>query len=71
MCEGFSKHIVEENTKRSKSQMSSNLIEKIVKEAVDLGELQEIIPSTMGEPLLYKNFDVFIDLCKKITLNSI
>ena len=44
--------------------MPFELIEKTVAEAVKFG-LMEIIPSTMGEPLLYKDFEKIIDLCKK------
>ena len=68
MCEGFSKKGSKPENNSPKIQMSSNLVEKVVQEGVSLGELKEIIPSTMGEPLLYDEFDVFISLCKQNNL---
>jgi len=38
--------------------MDPRIVEQVVAETAPLG-LKEIIPSTMGEPLLYKHFDVF------------
>ncbi|MHA1221775.1 MAG: radical SAM protein [Candidatus Heimdallarchaeaceae archaeon] len=49
-------------------RMPSSLIRKVVEEANELGELREIIPSTMGEPLLYKEFDVFVELCEEFEI---
>ena len=71
MCEGFSRKDAKPDSNSPKIQMSSNLIKKVVQEGVSLGELNEIIPSTMGEPLLYNQFDVFINLCEqhKLKLN--
>ena len=66
MCECFSpysdakKKRVEKGEK--KKSMDVNLIRKILKESVGT-PLKEIIPSTMGEPLLYKDFDEIIELC--------
>lgn len=50
--------------------MPIDLIRRVVRDAVPCG-LREIIPSTMGEPLLYKDFDSIIDLCyeQKVLLN--
>lgn len=42
--------------------MPLELIRRIVAEAAPLG-LKEIIPSTMGEPLLYEHFDEILQLC--------
>jgi MoaA/NifB/PqqE/SkfB family radical SAM enzyme len=42
--------------------MDISMIRKVVQEAAGRG-LREIIPSTMGEPLVYKHFDQIIDLC--------
>lgn len=42
--------------------MPFDLIRRVVKDAVPHG-LREIIPSTMGEPLLYENFDDILELC--------
>lgn len=39
----------------------------IFKQAKELG-VSEIIPSTMGEPLLYKHFDKIINLCKEFDI---
>jgi MoaA/NifB/PqqE/SkfB family radical SAM enzyme len=43
--------------------MSFDLLARIVAEAAPRG-LTEIIPSTMGEPLLYDGFDGILDLCR-------
>jgi MoaA/NifB/PqqE/SkfB family radical SAM enzyme len=48
--------------------MSKSLLEKTVREAAAMG-IREIIPSTMGEPLLYPYFDVFLDLCHELKLS--
>ena len=45
-----------------KRRMKIELIEKILREAEGT-PLGEIIPSTMGEPLLYKDFEKIIQLC--------
>ena len=45
-------------------RMPSYWIAGIFKEASELG-VKEIIPSTMGEPLLYKDIDLFFELAKK------
>ena len=74
MCEEHSpyreKQRKEKGEKKTKRIMSIDLIEKVVSEAVPLG-LREIIPSTMGEPLLYRHFDRIIELCHEygLTLN--
>jgi glycosyltransferase involved in cell wall biosynthesis/MoaA/NifB/PqqE/SkfB family radical SAM enzyme len=47
---------------RPKRRMDVAMIRRVVEEAAGRG-LREIIPSTMGEPLLYKDFDQIIDLC--------
>jgi MoaA/NifB/PqqE/SkfB family radical SAM enzyme len=43
--------------------MDIALIRKVIEEQAPLG-LKEIIPSTMGEPLLYEDFDEIIQLCR-------
>lgn len=48
-------------------RMPSAWLEPIFREAAQLG-VREIIPSTMGEPLLYKDFDQILDLCKKYNI---
>jgi len=45
-------------------RMPSSWIDTIFQEAKELG-VEEIIPSTMGEPLLYKGIDKFFQLAKK------
>ncbi|MDI7267218.1 MAG: glycosyltransferase [Myxococcota bacterium] len=40
------------------------LVRRVVAEAAPHG-LREVIPSTMGEPLLYERFDDFIELCRE------
>jgi MoaA/NifB/PqqE/SkfB family radical SAM enzyme len=44
--------------------MEIALLRKILEESKGT-PLREIIPSTMGEPLLYKDFDQIIELCKE------
>ena len=43
--------------------MALELLNKAVSEAAALGNLREIIPSTMGEPLLYEHFEEILALC--------
>ena len=45
-------------------RMPAEWIEKIFTQAKQLG-VQEIIPSTMGEPLLYRHINLFFELAKK------
>ncbi len=47
--------------------MDFRIIEEVIEDAVDFG-LKEIIPSTMGEPLLYKKFNDLINLIKRYNL---
>ena len=68
MCERYDILRNQKNAEIKKRRMSPLLIEEVVKQGVQMGELKEIIPSTMGEPLLYKYFDVFINLCKDYNL---
>ena len=69
MCERYDNLKNKKNVKTKKRRMSPLLIEKIVEQGFQMGELKEIIPSTMGEPLLYSYFDTFIKLCKVYDLN--
>lgn len=66
MCEEhspFSKFIREKlNGKRRR--MPKEWLESIFQQAKALG-VKEIIPSTMGEPLLYKHFVYIVELCYK------
>lgn len=47
--------------------MPLDMIERVVAEAAPRG-LKEIIPSTMGEPLLYEQFEEIIELCHRYNL---
>lgn len=47
--------------------MDADLLERVVREAAAMG-VREVIPSTMGEPLLYPHFDTFLDLCSELGL---
>ena len=68
MCENFSPYT--KKTLAKPRRMEYEIIETAVNDAIPLG-LKEIIPSTMGEPLLYAEFEKIIHLCqqKKIKLN--
>ena len=71
MCECFSPYsnVKEEKIKKNIKPkiMPIATIRKIIQEAVDT-PLREIIPSTMGEPLMYKHFDEIINLCHEFGL---
>lgn len=68
MCEEHSPHSTLQNTRRAEGRprrvMPFEIIEKVVAEAAPRG-LREIIPSTMGEPLLYDRFEDILDLCRR------
>ena len=69
MCEEHSKYSdfkqrLFEKTGIKRRLMPESWLENIFKEAKELG-VKEIIPSTMGEPLLYKHFERILELCKK------
>lgn len=74
MCEHHSAYSnVEKNrilANKPKERMSIELIRRVLEDTRD-SRLREIIPSTMGEPLLFKDFEQIIALCKefKIKLN--
>lgn len=66
MCEDHSPYSTTQReriqARISKRRMPIELIHKIIAEAKSMG-LQEIIPSTMGEPLLYKDFTEILAIC--------
>lgn len=68
MCEEHSPHSPLQIRRRSEGRprrvMPFELIERVVAEAAPHG-LREIIPSTMGEPLLYERFEDIVDLCRR------
>ena len=63
MCEENSIYNTERKNK-SKRIMDFNIIQKIIEVTVPNG-LKEVIPSTMGEPLLYPKFENLIKLITK------
>ena len=64
MCEEHSEHSTNKRTFCDHNQMDVGLIKKVLEE-VRGTRLKEIIPSTMGEPLLYKDFDQVLKFCKE------
>ena len=67
MCEDHSPYSQTQTVRRKegrpKRRMDIELIRKVLEEQAPLG-LKEIIPSTMGEPLLYQDFEEIIHLCR-------
>ncbi len=65
MCEEHSNY----NIKKEKMNriMDFNVIEDVLEDTIKFG-LKEIIPSTMGEPLLYKNIIDLLNLIKQYKL---
>ncbi len=70
MCEEFSEYsnlkqlrVLPEGIKRRR--MSIDLIKKTLEEVKKYGSVEEIIPSTMGEPLMFKHFEDIIDFCRE------
>lgn len=68
MCEEHSPYSNHQEERRASGAspriMPIELIRQVMADAAGNG-LREIIPSTMGEPLLYDHFDEIIDLCEK------
>jgi glycosyltransferase involved in cell wall biosynthesis/MoaA/NifB/PqqE/SkfB family radical SAM enzyme len=68
MCEEHSPHsplqIGRKAEGRPRRVMPIELVRQVVADAVPRG-LREIIPSTMGEPLLYEHFDTILALCEE------
>ncbi|HEX8109597.1 MAG TPA: glycosyltransferase [Kofleriaceae bacterium] len=68
MCEEHSPHSPLQLRRRAEGRprrvMPFAMIERVVAEAVPHG-LREIIPSTMGEPLLYEHFEDILELCHR------
>ena len=66
MCEDHSPYSTTQSDRRKagrpKRRMGIDLIRTVMEESKGTG-LREIIPSTMGEPLLYRHFDEILDLC--------
>jgi glycosyltransferase involved in cell wall biosynthesis/MoaA/NifB/PqqE/SkfB family radical SAM enzyme len=68
MCEEHSPHsplqIRRKAEGRARRLMPFELLERVVADAAPHG-LREIIPSTMGEPLLYEHFEDILELCRR------
>ena len=68
MCEDHSqfsdRRIDRQLTLAPKRQMSIETIERVLQELADAPP-KEIVPSTMGEPLLYPRFERIIELCRR------
>ena len=68
MCEEHSPHSGLQKRRRQEGRprrlMPFEMIEGVVAEAAPHG-LREVIPSTMGEPLLYQDFEGIIELCHR------
>lgn len=68
MCEDHSPYSLTQRNRISaglpKRRMNIDLIKQILANAQGT-PLREIIPSTMGEPLIYEHFDEIIALCQK------
>lgn len=66
MCEEHSPHSDKQREREAagipKRRMPVELLRRVMVDSRDT-PLREIIPSTMGEPLLYAHFDDIIDLC--------
>lgn len=71
MCEDHSPYGDDRTTRSAQGRlrpiMDKGLLEKVVREVAGLG-FCEIIPSTMGEPLLYPHFELFLELCNELGL---
>lgn len=68
MCEEHSPHsplqLRRKEEGRPRRLMPFEMIERVVADAAPHG-LREIIPSTMGEPLLYEHFEGILELCRR------
>ncbi len=68
MCEDHSPYSNTQSARRAagmpKRRMDIGLIRRVLADAAGNG-LREVIPSTMGEPLLYRHMDEIIDLCSE------
>jgi glycosyltransferase involved in cell wall biosynthesis/MoaA/NifB/PqqE/SkfB family radical SAM enzyme len=68
MCEEHSPHSPLQARRKQDGKprrlMPFEMIERIIAEAAPHG-LREVIPSTMGEPLLYEHFEGILDLCHR------
>ncbi|MFX1298625.1 MAG: radical SAM/SPASM domain-containing protein [Promethearchaeota archaeon] len=61
MCEERSRY--KKSINRQNRLMDFDIIRKVIDDSIEFG-LKEVIPSTMGEPLLYTHFEELLDLIK-------
>jgi len=68
MCEEHSPHslaqIRRKEAKQPRREMPIELLRRVVADAAPKG-LREMLPSTMGEPLLYEDFEAILDVCRE------
>lgn len=68
MCEEHSPHSTLQIQRRAagkpRRRMDLAMVRRVL-ESCRGTRLREVIPSTMGEPLLYEHFDEFIELCRE------
>jgi glycosyltransferase involved in cell wall biosynthesis/MoaA/NifB/PqqE/SkfB family radical SAM enzyme len=68
MCEEHSPHSMLQASRKAEGKprrrMDIGLVRRVLEDCRGT-RLREVIPSTMGEPLLYENIDDFIDLCRE------
>lgn len=62
MCEEHSKYKL--HTVKTNRVMDFQIVKEVIEECHECG-LKEVIPSTMGEPLLYTSFQDLLDLIKR------
>lgn len=71
MCEEHSPHSHAQDTRKSLGQarrlMPIELLRRVLADAASMGA-REVIPSTMGEPLLFEHFDEILKLCEEYKL---
>ncbi|WP_437878428.1 glycosyltransferase [Sorangium sp. So ce513] len=68
MCEEHSPYSPLQEARKAAGKprrlMPIELVRRVIAQAAGHG-LREVIPSTMGEPLLYDHFDEIVDLCRE------
>jgi len=71
MCEEHSPYSTQQTKRRATGipnrRMDITLIRRVLEDARGT-PLREIIPSTMGEPLLYEHFDEILELCREFNV---
>lgn len=71
MCEEHSPHSTLQIQRRAagkpRRRMDIAMVRRVLESCAGTG-LREVIPSTMGEPLIYEHFDEFIELCREFSV---